>query len=126
MAPWGRFVSFPTPRAINSILVGGDEFFVDHICTLPCWGNDRCLDFGGLGGQTFPAGTTFVENGRLVEIRDLPMQAGGEASASTSNEAGHLGDELFVFKGTAFFQLGCASGLAGRHPHRRRHHHDGG
>lgn len=107
-----RFIANPT--AIQTILVGGVEFFVDHICTLRCGGNDRCLDFEGLGSQTFRAGDSFSENDRVIEIRNLAGQEGAEAFVSQSNTAGHLGNELFLSKATAFLDAGCANGLSVR------------
>lgn len=105
-----RFIAEPT--AIQTILVGGVEFFVDHICVLRCGGNDNCFDFEGISGQTFRAGDFFEENGRIIEIRDLPGQSGGDARASQENQAGHLGTELFLNKSTAFIDFGCAGGVS--------------
>ncbi|MCC5807356.1 MAG: hypothetical protein JJU00_13615 [Opitutales bacterium] len=105
-----RFLS--TPAVIESIVVGGEEFFVDNVCILRCGGNDNCFDFEEIAGQTFRTGEFFIENGRVMEIRNLPGQSGGEAIASQGNEAGHLGTELFLLKSTAFIDLGCAGGLS--------------
>jgi hypothetical protein len=106
-----RFISNPT--AISSILLGGEEFFIDHVCTLPCGGNSTCLDFENLGEQIFAAGDSFEENGREVHISSFGG-SGGTASASDRNVAGHLGDELHLEGATARIEFGCASGLSMR------------
>lgn len=107
-----RFISNPT--AITSILLGGEEFFIDHVCTLPCGGNSTCLDFENLAGQIFSAGESFEENGRVVHISSFVGGSGGTASASDRNVAGHLGDELHLEGATARIEFGCASGLSMR------------
>ncbi|MCC5840039.1 MAG: hypothetical protein JJT96_07940 [Opitutales bacterium] len=107
-----RFIANPT--AITSILLGGEEFFIDHVCALPCGGNSTCLDFENLGSQVFTAGDSFEENGREVHIANFGGGAGGTASASDRNVAGHLGDELHLEEATALIDFGCASGLSMR------------
>ncbi len=105
-----RFISAPV--AIQSIVVGGAEFFIDNVCILRCGGNDNCFDFEEISGQVFESGDFFLENDRVMEIRDLPGQSGGQARASQENSAGHLGMELLLQSSTAFVDFGCASGVS--------------
>ncbi len=104
-----RFIANPT--TITSVLLGGEEFFIDHVCTLRCEGNRPCIDFENLGSQVFSAGDSYVEGGREVHIGNFGGGSGGKATASDRNTAGHLGDELHLQQATARIDFGCTSGL---------------
>jgi hypothetical protein len=98
---------------IQTLRVGGAEFFLDHICFLPC-DNPSCYDFESIGSQPLAAGDSFIDNGKLVEIRAISGDP-GFAAASSDNVAGGLGAELQFNGVSAYFDLGCAAGVRFRY-----------
>lgn len=94
---------------IQTLVIGGQEFVIDHVCYLPCF-NDDCYDFEGLGSASFSDGDSFTEDDRLVTFSD-PASV-GTASVSELNGAAHLGDELYFDGLLANFDVGCSDGAS--------------
>ncbi len=102
-----RFIS--DSSNIQTLRVGGQELQVDHICHLPCE-NPSCYDFESIGPGQLVAGDGFLDNGRYVEIRTLDGGP-GFAGSSDLNATGQLGSELWLNGVSAFFDIGCSSGV---------------
>lgn len=99
----GRLELISDPSPIQTVALGGQELWVDHVCLEECReGLVTCVDFESLVAATvYHVGDTFVDFG--VQMAVEPFQWGnktwtvdGEVVVETSQGAGHLGQDLFV------------------------------
>jgi hypothetical protein len=101
------------------VVIAGTDLHIDHICHVPCSGN--CLDFEGIHpGESWFTFQGFIEDD--VQVRTyLLFDLSGDLvdpdpvmRTSTSQRAGHLGQEIRLTNATAEFQFDdpCVTNLS--------------
>jgi len=84
---------------MQTIGVGGQEFWIDHVCHVPCPDED-CIEFEELPGNAVyqvAGGSSFVEDGVTMRVERFNTGASlieGLISVEDQQRAGHLGQDL--------------------------------
>ncbi len=82
---------------VDTLRIGGQEFWIDNICPLDC-----CIDYEMLAlGKTFVVGDTFMDSGHWHTVRPFQWSDGkwtnsGRVQVTGNNQAGHVGQELTI------------------------------
>lgn len=90
---------------VESIVIGGQEIYIDDLCRQPCEVN--CIDFEDEPpGTKFTPGDQFEEDGYTFEFAAYKGGT-GQGTIDDLNRAGHLGQDLFLNEAVFFGQFDC-------------------
>lgn len=99
---------------IQSISIGGQELWIDHVCFTPCQPLPDCIDFEALPvTKEYAVNEAFSEDGITMTVERFLFSNGtttsaGMAVVDDANKAGHLGNDLALVNANLRVGVDCA------------------